>query len=172
MLRLSAEDATSTKEGAVWLYSVATVTSPWSELETEDELNVELLPEARPRAPSRLPPRPPLELRLLPRLPRPKVGRVLEPLPPPGVPPLPPPFPPRRLWESPPPPLPLHHHGRRHPRSRHPRGGSTTDRGCRGYDQIEGWCGPQLTLLQAVADFGPRLSYRQELRQMHRRTPD
>ena len=42
LLRLSAEDATSTKEGVVSLFAVPTVTSPRSELEAEDELKDEL----------------------------------------------------------------------------------------------------------------------------------
>ena len=39
---LSAEDATSTKEGVACLFPVTTVTAPRSELETEDELKEEL----------------------------------------------------------------------------------------------------------------------------------
>ena len=42
LLRLSAEDSTSTKEGIACLLAVTTVTSPRSELEAEDELKDEL----------------------------------------------------------------------------------------------------------------------------------
>ena len=42
LLRLSAEDATFTKEGVACLFPVITVASPRSELETEDELKEEL----------------------------------------------------------------------------------------------------------------------------------
>ena len=41
VLSLSAEDATSTKEGVACLFLVTTVTSPRSELEAEDELEEE-----------------------------------------------------------------------------------------------------------------------------------
>ena len=188
LLSLSSEDATFTKKGFACLFPVTTVTSPRSELEAEDELKEELQPVERPLAPSHRPPRPPPELRPLPRLPRPKFGRIPELLPPPGVPPLPPPFPRGGGGSRHPHRYHCHHHGRRHPRGRHPRDGSSSDRGCRGWpqhgglglvmgqpqgcDQIEGCCGPQLTLPRAVVHFGPRLSYRQELRRMHRRTPD
>ena len=42
LLSLSAEDATSTKEGVAYLFPFTTVTAPRSELETEDELKGEL----------------------------------------------------------------------------------------------------------------------------------
>ena len=42
LLRLSAEDATSTKEEVACLFAVTTVASPRSELEAEDELKDEL----------------------------------------------------------------------------------------------------------------------------------
>ena len=42
LFSLSAEDATSTKEGVACLFPVTTVTSPWSELKDEDELKDEL----------------------------------------------------------------------------------------------------------------------------------
>ena len=61
-LRCSAEEATSTKEGVIFLFRVTTVTSPLSVLDATDELK-ELgvpYPRERPRAPSlRLPRRPP-----------------------------------------------------------------------------------------------------------------
>ena len=42
LLRLSAEDETSTKEGVACLFLVTAVTSPRSELEAGDELKEEL----------------------------------------------------------------------------------------------------------------------------------
>ena len=41
LLSRSAEDATSTKEGAIRLFPVTTVTSPWSMFKAEDELKEE-----------------------------------------------------------------------------------------------------------------------------------
>ena len=38
LLSLSAEDATSTKEGVACLFPITTMTAPRCELETEDEL--------------------------------------------------------------------------------------------------------------------------------------
>ena len=42
LLSLSAQDATSTEERVACLFLVTTVTSPWSELDAEDELKEEL----------------------------------------------------------------------------------------------------------------------------------
>ena len=131
MLKLSYEDATSTKDGIACLCSAATATSPWSELETGDELKVELLSEARLRAPSRRPPRPPPNcVRHLGYLARSARGFSSH----------------RRHWPSllrrcyllhggvegrHPPHYHFHLHACRQPRRRHPSAGGFGHRGCR-----------------------------------------
>ena len=133
LLSLSAEDATSTKEGVACLFLVTTVTSTRSELEAEDELkrNCNLWDD---------PSRRPVVYRDLPQscsyfpdyLVQTSDGFSSYPLHQACLLRL------RRRWllrgcggSRHPHRYHCHHHGRRHPRSRHPHGGSPSDHGCR-----------------------------------------